>query len=223
MNFETIFFDLDGTLYDNRSGLWEVIRQRMSLYMNERLGLSWDIIPELRKHYFETYGTTLRGLQLHYQVDADDYLQFVHDIPLHEYIQPDQELREMVRTLPYRKFIFTNADAHHAERVLRVMDMLDCFDGIIDVRAINFYCKPEMEAYQIALQKADVHDPQTVIYLDDSLSNLIPATQLGMFTILVGEHDPDPTVKLIIPTLKDLRQRMPDLWMNHRFPSPSHE
>jgi len=60
MNFETIFFDLDGTLYDNRSGLWEVIRQRMSLYMNERLGLSWDIIPELRKHYFETYGTTLR-------------------------------------------------------------------------------------------------------------------------------------------------------------------
>ncbi|MGB9639359.1 MAG: HAD-IA family hydrolase, partial [Anaerolineales bacterium] len=90
-------------------------------------------------------------------------------------------------------------------------------------RAINFYCKPEMEAYQYALRKANVHDPQTVIYLDDSLSNLIPATQLGMFTILVGEHDPDPAVKLIIPTLKDLRQRLPDLWRNHRFPSPSHE
>lgn len=223
MNIKTIFFDLDGTLYDNRSGLWEVIRQRMSLYMNKKLGLSWDIIPNLRKQYFETYGTTLRGLQLHYHVDADDYLQFVHDIPLHEYIKPDEELREMVLTLPFRKFIFTNADSNHAERVLRAINMVDCFDGIIDVRSINFYCKPEIEAYQIALHKANIRDPQTVIYLDDSIANLIPATQLGMFTILVGEHTPNPAVKLIIPTIKDLRQHLPDLWINHHFSSSTHE
>ncbi len=223
MNFETIFFDLDGTLYDNHSGLWEVIRQRMSLYMNERLGLSWDIIPELRRHYFETYGTTLRGLQLHYQVDADDYLRFVHDIPLQEYIHPDPELREMILTLPHRRFIFTNADYQHANRVLHAINLEGCFDGIIDVRAINFHCKPELEAYQLALQKAGVEDPQRVVYLDDSLSNLAPATQLGMFTILIGDHAPDPAAKLIVPKLKELRQQLPELWINHRSPFPKHE
>ncbi|MGB9585972.1 MAG: pyrimidine 5'-nucleotidase [Anaerolineales bacterium] len=223
MKFETIFFDLDGTLYDNETGLWEIIRQRMSLYMNEKLGLPWEIIPELRRHYFETYGTTLRGLQQHYQVDADDYLQFVHDIPLDQFLKPEPELHEMIQTLPYRKYVFTNADSNHALRVLNALHLEDCFDGIIDVRAIDFYCKPEPEAYHIALQRAHVHDPQTVVYLDDSINNLSPATQLGMFTILVGQHEPSPAVKLIIPKLKDLRTYLPDLWTNHRQPNKNDE
>ena len=222
MNFETIFFDLDGTLYDNDCGLWEVIRQRMALYMNERLGLSWEIIPELRRTYFETYGTTLRGLQANYQIDADDYLQFVHDIPLQDYIKPDPNLKEMIQSLPYRKFIFTNADSRHAERVLNALKLDNCFDGIIDVRAVNFYCKPEPEAYQIALQKAHVSNPQTVVYLDDSIHNLSPAAQLGMFTILVGNYEANRAANLIIPRLMDLRERFPELWENHHYQNSNH-
>ena len=38
----TLFFDLDDTLYPSASGLWEAIRQRMTTYMEERLGFSAD-------------------------------------------------------------------------------------------------------------------------------------------------------------------------------------
>lgn len=216
MEFEVAFFDLDDTLYNKESGLWDAIRQRMSLYMHERLGMSWDVIPTLRRHYFETYGTTLRGLQLHHQVDADDYLAYVHDLPLHEYIHPDPELRQMLVTLPLRRFVFTNADHDHAKRVLQTLEIADCFEGIIDVRAIHFYCKPEPQAYQIALEIARVHDPKQCIYLDDSLVNLAAARKLGFYTILVGQDGLEPQVDLSLKEVKELRQKMPTLWDNHR-------
>jgi putative hydrolase of the HAD superfamily len=216
MKFEVAFFDLDDTLYDKRSGLWEAIRNRMSLYMHERLGMSWEIIPTLRRHYFETYGTTLRGLQLHHQVDADDYLAYVHDLPIHEFIQPDPELRQMLLTLPLRRFIFTNADRDHAKRVLQTLNLTDCFEGIIDVRAIHFYCKPEPQAYQLALQIAQVDAPQRCLYLDDSLLNLAAARKLGFYTVLVGQDGPEPQVDMSIREIKELRSKMPNLWDNHR-------
>jgi len=216
MKFEVAFFDLDDTLYDKRSGLWEAIRNRMSLYMHERLGMSWEVIPTLRRHYFETYGTTLRGLQLHHQVDADDYLAYVHDLPIHEYLQPDAELRQMLLTLPLRRFIFTNADRDHAKRVIQTLNLADCFEGIIDVRAIHFYCKPEPQAYQLALQIAQVDAPQQCLYLDDSLLNLTAARKLGFYTVLVGQDGPEPQVDLSIREIKELRNKMPGLWNNHR-------
>ncbi len=216
MKFEVAFFDLDDTLYDKSSGLWEAIRQRMSLYMHERLGMSWDVIPTLRRHYFETYGTTLRGLQIHNQVNEDDYLAYVHDLPLHEFIQPDPELRQMLSTMPLRRFIFTNADRDHAQRVLHTLGVADCFDAIIDVRAIQFYCKPEREAYQLALKIAQVEQPQDCIYLDDSLANLATARKMGFYTVLVGQDGNEPQVDLSLRHVKELRQKMPNLWDNHR-------
>ncbi|MCX8061176.1 MAG: pyrimidine 5'-nucleotidase [Anaerolineales bacterium] len=216
MEFEVAFFDLDDTLYDKQSGLWDAIRQRMSLYMHERLGMSWEVIPNLRRHYFETYGTTLRGLQLHHQVDADDYLEYVHDLPLNEYIQPDPELREMLLTLPLRRFIFTNADRDHAKRVLQTLEIADCFEGIIDVRAIHFYCKPEPQAYQIALKIAQIDDAKRCIYLDDSLVNLVEARKLGFYTVLVGQDGIAPEVDLSVRQVKELRIKLPSLWENHR-------
>jgi putative hydrolase of the HAD superfamily len=74
MQFSTVFFDLDDTLYPSTNGLWEAIRERMNRYMGEILNLPSDKIPDLRRHYFITYGTTLRGLQYHHNVDAEDFL-----------------------------------------------------------------------------------------------------------------------------------------------------
>ncbi|MCS7247994.1 MAG: pyrimidine 5'-nucleotidase [Anaerolineales bacterium] len=216
MDLEVAFFDLDDTLYDKKSGLWEAIRQRMSLYMHERLGMSWEIIPSLRRHYFETYGTTLRGLQLHHQVDPEDYLAFVHDLPIHEFIQPDPELRHLILSMPLRRFVFTNADRNHAQRVLQRLNLTDCFEGIIDIRAVRFYCKPEPQAYQIALDIAQVQNPQRCIYFDDTLANLITARKIGFFTVLVGQEDLEGKVDLWVEQLKELPQKLPALWDNHR-------
>lgn len=192
MPFEHIFFDLDDTLYPASNGLWASIRERMNDYMRYRLHLPDETIPALRQRYFETYGTTLRGLQLHHQVDADDFLAYVHDLPIEEIIQPDAELRQLLRELAPQKWIFTNADANHARRVLDALGISDCFQGIIDIRRMNFVCKPDPQAYQIALRLVGASSPERCIYLDDAMRNLIPARQIGMFTVLVGDDGSHP-------------------------------
>jgi putative hydrolase of the HAD superfamily len=219
MNFSTLFFDLDDTLYPNNTGLWEAIRERMALYMSERLGLPQEQVQNLRRTYFQTYGTTLRGLQLHHEVDADDYLAYVHDLPLEEYIRPDPELQKLLAELPQQRFIFTNADADHARRVMNILGVAGYFDGIIDIRAIEFACKPELSAYQHALAVAGDPLPQECVMLDDSITNLLPARKLGFTTVLVHhDHCKDKVVDYSISNIKDLPLVLPDLWDGHLKP-----
>ena len=188
MVYTTLFFDLDDTLYPPTAMLWAAIRQRMGTYMVERLNIPSDQVDRLRQHYLENFGTTLRGLQQAYPVDAEDYLHYVHDLPLADFIQPDPRLRQMLLSLPHRRWIFTNADTAHARRVLRVLDLEPCFEGIIDVRALGYANKPQPEAYRQALLITGEAHPETCIILDDAMRNLAPARQLGFTTILVNPN-----------------------------------
>lgn len=212
MAFTTLFFDLDDTVYANTTGLWPAIRARMGKFMHERLGLAEAEVPALRRSYFETYGTTLRGLQIHHQVDADEYLAYVHDLPLEDYIGPDEALRNLLLSLPEQKWIFTNADADHARRVLKILQVGDCFSGIVDLRATGFACKPEPEAYRLALELAGEQDARRCVMLDDSPSNLASARAMGLFTILVGARDPNPSADRAVESLSELPNAVPELW-----------
>jgi len=217
MSFTTLFFDLDDTLYPPDSGLWAAIRERMNTYMLERLHIPAGQVPVLRRQFFETYGTTLRGLQIHYTVDAEDFLAYVHDLPIERIVRPDAALRPLLASLPQRKFIFTNADTRHARRVLAALDVQDCFDGIVDVLAMQFQCKPNLQAYQTALEIAGESEAGRCVYLDDSLRNLAPARQMGFFTVLVNappanDSAPPEAAQRSIASLHDLPSAMPELW-----------
>jgi pyrimidine 5'-nucleotidase len=184
----------------------------MNLFMHDRLGLSWEEIPTLRRHYLETYGTTLRGLQKYYQVDTDEYLAYVHDLQLNQYLQPDPAVRTMLFSLPQKKWVFTNADADHARRVLTVLELSDCFHGLIDVRALKFTSKPEKETYYRALNLAGSPEPSQCVLLDDSPRNLSPAREIGFTTILVSKEAGSNAADFSIPQLTDLPLVLPTLW-----------
>ena len=212
MSPTTLFFDLDNTLYPSDNGIWASIGNRMNIYMQDQLNLPEEEIFSLRHSYYENYGTTLRGLQIHHGIDADDFLAYVHDLPIEEMIQPDPELRALLLSLPNRKFIFTNSNIEHAERVLYSLQIAECFDKIIDLRAMDFQCKPNPEAYHIALKLAAESDPRKCIFLDDSLRNLTPAFELGFYTILIGTTDSHPVANHSLKRPHDLRHVMPTLW-----------
>ena len=217
MGYTTLFIDLDGTLYSNSTGLWDAIRVRMTQYMLERLNLPKENVSNLRRQYFERYGTTLRGLQIHHGVDANDYLAFVHNLPLEKYLKAEPRLRVVLESLPQQKWIFTNADSDHARRVLAILELADCFSGIVDVRALEFQCKPEIQAYRMALDLAGEPDPQRCILIDDSPSNLAPAQAIGFTTVLVGEDQNCPAADHRISYLVELPQVVPELWSNGRI------
>jgi pyrimidine 5'-nucleotidase len=212
MTWSVLFFDLDDTLYSNTNGLWAAIRGRMTDFLRDQMGFPPDEIQDLALHYYKTYGTTLRGLQVNHSVDADEYLAYVHDLPLEDYISPDPELHSLLDSLPQRKWIFTNSDANHANRVISVLGLENCFTGIIDVRALGFLCKPEVEAYQRALTLADGAEPENCVLFEDSLRNLTPANDLGFKTVLVGTDEMHPTADYSVGNLKDLPQVFPGLW-----------
>jgi pyrimidine 5'-nucleotidase len=204
MRFSTFFFDLDDTLYPPAAGLWEQIGGRINLYLSERMGFPPENVQAIREKYFRQYGTTLRGLQANHQVDMDDYLAFVHDVPLDQYIQPNPALRSALESIPARKFIFTNADVNHARRVMSVVGVGDLFEGIIDVHAIAPYCKPMPEAFTLALERVGRPAPAECALLDDQPRICRAARQAGMFAILVGRSSAGEDADVAISQLADL-------------------
>jgi pyrimidine 5'-nucleotidase len=213
VRYEILFFDLDDTLYPHTSGLWSAIRIRMETYMHERLRLPKSEIPKLRQTYYETYGTTLRGLQHQQHIDTQDFLSYVHDVPISQFLQPNLVLKKVLDSLPQKRYIFTNSDRPHALRVLNALGLTESFDGIIDVNALAFIPKPEPTAFQKALKIAQAN-PESTVFFDDSVRNLKSAAALGISTVLVGQNSSQDngTSILHIEKLEDLPQRMPDLW-----------
>lgn len=212
MTFSTIFFDLDDTLYPSQNGLWHAIRERMNAYMCERLGIPNDQVPALRRYYYETFGTTLRGLQTDYQIDAHDFLAYVHNLPIEQYVRPDPKLKALLESLPQGKHIFTNADRNHAQRVLSALGVTNDFEQIIDVHALKYQCKPDPTAYRLALELAGQSDPHSCVYLDDSARNLAPAYKMGFYTILVGGEITNGSAQQAISSVHQLRHALPELW-----------
>jgi pyrimidine 5'-nucleotidase len=214
MHFDTIFFDLDATLYPESNGLWPAIRENIDRFMREEMEFPEAEIPKMREHYYMHYGTTLRGLQIHHGIEAQEYLNYVHNLPLDQYLQPDPSLREMLLSLPKRRWIFTNSDRPHAERVISTLGIEDCFEGMVDVYTLEAHPKPSPEAYQLALELARVADPKTCALLDDSTRNLAPAKEMGFFTVLVGQNGTHPTADRTLLDIHDLPQVAPEFWKN---------
>ena len=194
MRFSTIFFDLDDTLYPAATGLWGILKARMSDYMSKRMRLPEADISRLREKYFKQYGTTLRGLQAHHEIDTQDFLAYVHDVPLNDYLTPDPLQRSIIASLPARKLVFTNADVPHAQRVLAALELDDLFDSIVDVNAVAPYCKPMPEAFAIAMQAAGESDPARCVMIDDLPRTTRAAKASGLYGILYGQNQTPPDV-----------------------------
>lgn len=191
MKISTLFIDLDDTVYPATTQVWQLVMKRMYIYMRDFLGIPEEEVPAMRDRLFNRYGTTLRGLQIERGIDAKAYLDYVHDVDLSAILSPDPALQSALASIHLPKIIFTNACESHARNVLGLMQLEDCFDSIIDVVAVQPYCKPELEAYQIALELAGSPDPAAVMMVDDRFENLVTAASLGMRAVLVSEAPQD--------------------------------
>jgi len=202
---QAILFDLDDTLYPRQAGIMEQIRILMLKYLQARFDLSLEDADALRRRYFQEYGTTMRGLQVNHAIDADEFLSFVHDIPLQDHIQPNPELDAALASLPQQKVVFTNASREHAEAVLDVLGVGHHFDRIVDVRDVNFESKPQMAAYRRICELIGV-PPEQCLLVEDNVRNLRPAKALGMITVLVGDAHTgtDPDVDYVLDRVEEI-------------------
>jgi len=184
-------FDLDETLYPRESGVLVAVGQRIEQYLIERLHLAPDEAARKRAEYRERYGTTLGGLLAHQRADAEDYLAYVHDVPVEELIQPSAELDRALAALPWDCAIFTNSDRRHAERVLTALGIRRHFSRIFEITSMGYRQKPHPAVYEYVLTALGV-DGSACLIADDALQNLRAASDWQMTTVWVGP-DAAPT------------------------------
>lgn len=200
-------FDLDNTLYPAETGLFNVVDARINRFLMEHLGIPAAAADALRHRYHEEYGITLVGLMKEHAIDPHHYLEFVHRIPVAEYLVADAALRAILEELPGRKAIFTNGSRRHALAVIGALGLDGVFGEIFDIVTLGFRPKPDPRTYHAVLTRLGRAGPEVVL-LEDLARNLAPARALGMTTVLVG-GPPAAAADFAIATLKDLPAILP--------------
>jgi putative hydrolase of the HAD superfamily len=179
---ETWVFDLDNTLYPHHL-LWQQVDDRIRSFVAEFLKVSKDEAFRVQKDYYKRYGTTMRGLMTEHGLDADDYLDYVHQID-HSPLMPNPKLGAAIEQLPGRKLILTNGTRKHADAVMRRLEIGQHFEDVFDIIAAELEPKPSPKTYERFLTRHDV-DPGKAAMFEDLARNLETPHALGMTTVLV--------------------------------------
>jgi len=203
-------FDLDNTLYPPEAGLFDAVDARINEFLSIHLRLDGPEADALRRRYHDEYGITLVGLMQEHGTEPHHYLDFVHSVPVNEYLGAAPALRAMIASLPGRRSIFTNGSRRHALAVLSALGLEGLFEEIFDIVALGFRPKPEPATYGEVLEHLGVA-PSGAILLDDLARNLLPAREMGMRTVLVGADAPSAKFDFSIRTILDLPQVLPQL------------
>ena len=181
-------FDLDNTLYSGQTKVFDQVDKKMSSYISEKLNVSIDEAKRIQKEYFQKYNTTLSGMIKHHKIDANEFLEFVHDVNL-DFLGQNKGLKKEIAKITGKKIIFTNGSKAHAENVTKRIGINKLFDDVFDIVESNFVPKPAMEAYKKLIEKYKI-EPQYCIFIEDIARNLKPAYELGMKTVWIKNDEP---------------------------------
>ena len=159
----------------------------MTAYLQQHLQLDEAAANALRVHYWQRYGATLSGMMKHHATDPGHFLWHTHQFPqLPQMVLREPRLRHVLKHLPGRKVIFSNAPQHYAQAVLKLLRVADLFDDVIAVEQTCYRPKPDSFGFMRLLQRHRSRATQCVM-VEDSLENLYAAKRLGMRTVWVND------------------------------------
>ena len=181
-------FDLDNTLYSGKTKVFEQVDKKMSKYISDKLNISIGEARKIQKNYFHEYNTTLNGMIKNHKINANEFLDFVHDINI-DFLKKDKKLADELEKLEGKKIIFTNGSRKHALNVTSKIGINQYFDGIFDIVDSDFIPKPSMEPYKKLVEKHKI-DPKLSVLVEDIARNLKPAYEMGMKTVWIENDEP---------------------------------
>ena len=181
-------FDLDNTLYSGTTKVFEQVDKKMSQFISEKLNVDLKEAKKIQKKYFYEYNTTLNGMIKNHKINADEFLDFVHDIDV-DFLKEDIQLGQELKKLNGKKIIFTNGSRKHAINITQRIGIDQYFDDIFDIVDSEFIPKPSIEPY-IKLVKKHKIDPNLCVFIEDIARNLKPAYEMGMKTVWIENDEP---------------------------------
>lgn len=193
MNAPLWIFDLDNTLHNANPYIFPHINRSMTVYLQQHLQLDEQAANELRMHYWQRYGATLSGLMRHHGTDPEHFLWHTHQFPeLNRMVLREPRLRHVLKALPGKKVVFSNAPQHYAHAVLKLLRIDGLFDDVMAVEHTRFRPKPDTYGFMRLMKKHRVRARQCVM-VEDSLENLQAAKRLGMRTVWVSAANRNPS------------------------------
>ena len=185
-SFQNWIFDLDNTMYDINLGLFKKISNRITDFIMSKYSLDIDQAKKIQKEYYLKYGLTLRGLIVEKKLEPDEFLDYVHDVE-HPELKKNDQLISKIRILEGKKIIFTNATSKHAKKILKILELEDDFDQIIDIKDLEYIPKPDKRSYKKLLECLNLNKENLdkTIFFEDTVKNLIPAKELGITTVWI--------------------------------------
>jgi pyrimidine 5'-nucleotidase len=187
-------FDLDNTLHHASHMIFPAINQAMTQYIIDRLGVDREHANRLRTGYTLRYGAALVGLVKHHDVDPADFLRVVHtfaDLP--SMVRAERGLARMLRTLPGRKIVLTNAPTLYARAVLAELGIGKLFERMIAIEDMHdgdrWRAKPDATMLRREMRRAHVR-LEDAILVEDTRGHLKRYRRLGIRTVWIVGHLP---------------------------------
>ncbi|HEY4073997.1 MAG TPA: pyrimidine 5'-nucleotidase [Herbaspirillum sp.] len=184
-------FDLDNTLHNASHAIFPAINLNMNSYIGQILadaGLASDTaaVNALRQQYWQRYGATLAGMVRHHAVRAEDFLREAHRFDnLAQMIQAERGLAHLLKRLPGRKILLTNAPQAYAKSVLRHLGLHPHFDRHISIESMQVHGqlrpKPSRQFLRKLLATQRIAARRCIL-VEDTVENLRAAKRMGMRT-----------------------------------------
>lgn len=217
--------DLDNTLHNAIATTFPRIKIAMGDFIEQELGLSSQAAGDLRDQYGRRYGATLLGLVKHHGVDAAAFLRHAHDLPdLPKIIRPNMQLANLLRRLPGRRVLLTNAPRDYAKQVIHLLGIKALLHEVVSIESMGFagrlQPKPSRPMFRrlIAAQRVPASH---CILVEDSVANLRGAQGLGVRGVLVTQLGGEQLVmrqaaramaaRGLVRQIRTVRQ-LPHLW-----------
>ena len=188
----TWVLDLDNTLHNASPHIFPHINRSMTAYLQQHLQLTEEDAGRLRAHYWRRYGATLLGMMRHHGTDPEHFLRETHRFPdLSNMVVYERGLAAMLRRLPGRKLVLTNAPRGYALAVLQLMGVAERFDALHCIESTGYQPKPSLAAFHSLLRAHSLLASRCVM-VEDSRENLRPAKRLGMKTVWITREPRAP-------------------------------
>jgi putative hydrolase of the HAD superfamily len=184
-------FDLDNTLHNASHAIFPAMNANMNAFLARVLGngdtpADDETVNAARHAYWQRYGATLVGMMKHHGVRADEFLHAAHtfdDLP--SMIRAERGLAHLLKRLPGRKILFTNAPRRYAMDMLRHLGLHRHFFRHVAVEAMRVHGQLRPKPSRTMLRKLLAQEGLSAgrcILVEDTIVNLKAAKTVGMKT-----------------------------------------